>query len=249
MGRLYYASFMLLALAVFVLARHFVPRPARLRALPWWKRGALVLAAFVGGTLGGKLPFALANPAGWLDGSAWLSDGKTIVAALIGAYLAVELAKYFLDIRVKTGDTFALPLALALVVGRWGCFCNGCCYGVETALPWGVSFWVPEQGRWVTCHPTQVYESLFHFLMALVLLWLLLRRLLPCQQLKLYLIAYGVYRFLTELIRPEPAWWLGLTFYQWASLVLVLGLALQWWADRGAAAPVGSRVVTEARCA
>ena len=233
MGRLYYSSFMILALAVFLLARHFVPKPARLQALPWWKRGALGLAAFVGGTLGAKLPFAVAQPAGWLDGSAWLADGKTIVAGLIGAYLAVEAAKYLLEVRVKTGDTFALPLALALAVGRWGCFCNGCCYGAPTTLPWGVPFWVTEQGRRVTCHPTQVYESLFHFLMALVLLWLLLRGVLPGQHLKLYLIAYGVYRFLTEYIRPEPAWWLGLTFYQWASLVLIVGLALQWLIERG----------------
>jgi prolipoprotein diacylglyceryltransferase len=238
--RLAYAAFMLLALAVFLLVRHFVPRPAALQKLPRWKRAALALAAFVGGSLGGKLPFALAvGPKAWLDGSAWFSDGKTIVAALIGAYLAVELAKWALDVRVKTGDTFALPLALALAVGRWGCFCNGCCYGTETTLPWGVWFWVPgpDGPRLMKCHPTQIYESLFHFTMAWLLLVLMLRDALPSQRLKVYLIAYGLYRFATEFIRPEPAWWLGLTFYQWAALALVIGLALQWWLDRRAPAP------------
>jgi phosphatidylglycerol:prolipoprotein diacylglycerol transferase len=229
--RLAYAVFMLLALAVFLLVRHFVPKPAGLQRLPWWKRAALALAAFVGGSLGGKLPFALAaGPNAWLDGSAWFSDGKTIVAALIGAYLAVELAKWALDVRVKTGDTFALPLALALTVGRWGCFCNGCCYGTETELPWGVWFRVPgpDGPRLMKCHPTQIYESLFHFMMAWVLLVLTLRDALPSQRLKLYLIAYSLYRFATEFIRPEPVWWLGLTFYQWAALALAAGLALQW---------------------
>ena len=238
--RLAYAVFMLLALAVFVLVRHFVPKPAGLRRLPGWKRAALALAAFVGGSLGGKLPFALAaDPKGWLDGSAWFSDGKTIVAALIGAYLAVELTKWALDVRVKTGDTFALPLALALTVGRWGCFCNGCCYGTETDLPWGVWFWVPgpDGPQLMKCHPTQIYESLFHLAMAWVLLALTLRDALPRQRLKLYLIAYGAYRFATEFIRPEPAWWLGLTFYQWASLLLIAGLSLQWLRDRRAPAP------------
>jgi prolipoprotein diacylglyceryltransferase len=238
--RLAYAAFMLLALAVFLLVRHFVPRPAALQKLPRWKRAALALAAFVGGSLGGKLPFALAvGPKAWLDGSAWFSDGKTIVAALIGAYLAVELAKWALDVRVKTGDTFALPLALALAVGRWGCFCNGCCYGTETTLPWGVWFWVPgpDGPRLIKCHPTQIYESLFHFTMAWLLLVLMLRDALAGQRLKVYLIAYGLYRFATEFIRPEPAWWLGLTFYQWAALALVIGLALQWWLDRRAPAP------------
>jgi phosphatidylglycerol:prolipoprotein diacylglycerol transferase len=232
--RLLYSSFMFLALGVFLLARRWVPKPAGLARLPARQRAGLALAAFVGGALGAKLPFALADPAGWLDGSAWLSDGKTVVTGLIGAYLGVEAAKALLGVRVKTGDTFALPLALALAVGRWGCFFNGCCYGTETSLPWGVYFRVPEGGGWAwkRCHPTQVYESIFHLAMALVLAELMRRDLLPRQRLKLYLLAYGVYRFATEYVRPEPAWALGLTFYQWAALALVLGMALHWWADR-----------------
>jgi phosphatidylglycerol:prolipoprotein diacylglycerol transferase len=233
---------MLLALVVFLAARRFVPRPAGLARLPGWKRAALGLAAFVGGSLGAKLPFALRDPRGWLDGSAWLSDGKTIVAGLIGAYLAVEGAKWYLGVRVKTGDTFALPLALALAVGRWGCFCNGCCYGAPTDLPWGVAFRMPD-GRWLRCHPTQIYESLFHLALAVVLWQLTRHDALPRQRLKLYLIAYGVFRFATEFIRPEPAWWLGLTFYQWAALALAAGLGLHWLADRrpprSEAAPAG----------
>jgi phosphatidylglycerol:prolipoprotein diacylglycerol transferase len=231
MPRLLYASFMLLSLVVFLVARRLLPRPPALQAVPWRKRAALGLAAFVGGSLGGKLPFALARPDGWLDGTAWLSDGKTIVAGLIGAYLAVELAKWLLGVRVKTGDTFALPLALALAVGRWGCFFNGCCYGTPTTLPWAVRF-----GDGQLRHPTQVYESLFHFGMALVLWQFMMHDLLPGQRLKFYLIAYGLYRFATEFIRPEPAWWLGLTFYQWGALALAVGLAGQWLADRRTAA-------------
>jgi len=233
--RLVYAAFMLLALAVFLVTRHFVPKPAGL-ALPWRKRALLALSAFVGGSLGSKLPFVPLDPSRWLDYASWVNDGKTIVAGLIGAYLAVELTKWALDVHVKTGDTFALPLALALSVGRWGCFFNGCCYGMETSLPWGVLFRMPD-GQWRKCHPTQLYESLFHFTMALVLLQMTLRDALPGQRLKFYLIAYGVYRFATEFIRPEPVWWLGLTFYQWLALALILGLSLQWLAERRGAVP------------
>jgi prolipoprotein diacylglyceryltransferase len=86
--------------------------------------------------------------------------------------------------------------------------------------------------QWLKCHPTQIYESLFHFTMAMVLLGLMGRDLLIHQRLKLYLIAYGLYRFATEYVRPEPQWWLGLTFYQWAALALAVGLAVQWWFDR-----------------
>ena len=80
--------------------------------------------------------------------------------------------------------------------------------------------------------PTQAYESLFHLVMAGVLALCLWRDAFRSHRLKLYLIAYGVFRFLTEFIRPEPAWWLGLTFYQWASLALAAGLAVQWRVDR-----------------
>jgi prolipoprotein diacylglyceryltransferase len=163
------------------------------------------------------------NPASACPRSA---DGKTITTGLISAYLGVELAKLALGVSVKTGDTYALPLALALAVGRWGCYCNGCCAGVATTLPWGVNF-----GDGVRRHPTQVYESLFHGLMAVVLGEMMRWNALRFQRLKFYPIAYGFYRLFTELIRPEPAWWLGLTYYQWVALVLIVGLAIQWQFD------------------
>src|SRR5262245_14509167 len=114
--RVAYAAFMLAAVAVFLLARRCLPRSAAL-ALPLRQQVILGLAAFVGGTLGAKLPFALAS-ADWYRPEAWATDGKTVTTGLIGAYLAVELAKAALGIRIKTGDTFAVPLALALAVGR-----------------------------------------------------------------------------------------------------------------------------------
>ena len=235
--RLHYSLFMLLALAVFLLARHFVPRPRGLRAMPWHFRLALTLAAFVGGAFGAKLPFVVAALAGTLPPAppgtgllgetAWLRDGKTITTGLVGAYLGVELAKLALGVRVKTGDAYAVPLALALAVGRWGCFFNGCCAGVPTALPWGIDF-----GDGVRRHPTQIYESLFHAVLAGVLIGITQRGWLRHQRLKFYLIAYFAYRFLTEFIRPEPAGLGGLTFYQWVAVAAIGGLSMQWWVDR-----------------
>jgi phosphatidylglycerol:prolipoprotein diacylglycerol transferase len=228
-----YPVFMLLAMAVFLLARRLQPRTPGQQGLPWPIRLRLGLAAFIGGALGAKLPFALTDPSGFWTHTAWVSDGKTITTGLIGAYLTVEVTKAILGVRVKTGDSYALPLALAVAVGRWGCFFNGCCYGSATTLPWGVAFVLPDGSVGVR-HPTQAYESLFHLTMAFVLAELLRRGLLVRQRLKLYLIAYGAYRFLSEFIRPEPAWLLGLTFYQWAALTLATGLAIQWVVDAGA---------------
>jgi prolipoprotein diacylglyceryltransferase len=218
-----YALFMALALVTAMVVRHFIPKPS----LPRWKRALLAMAAFVGGVLGAKLPFVLTGQESWFSGAAWLTDGKTIMAGMAGAYLLVELAKLGLGIRAKTGDSFALPLALAMSVGRWGCFFNGCCAGTPTSLPWGVRF---SDG--VPRHPTQIYEVAFHLIMAAMLFVLLRRRLWPRQHLKLYLIGYAVFRFSIEFIRVEPSWWLGLSVYQWAAVAMIPPLLVQAWFDR-----------------
>jgi phosphatidylglycerol:prolipoprotein diacylglycerol transferase len=219
-----YTLFMVLSLAVFVITRRLVPKSPALAALTWRQRTMLALAGFIGGALGAKLPF-IDTGDGWLTGI-WFRDGKTITTGLVGAYLGVELAKIGLHIRVKTGDSFAIPLALALAVGRWGCFFNGCCYGQPTDLPWGVVFHDN-----VARHPTQLYECAFHLGMAIVLCQLFRFGLLVNHRLKLYLIAYCVYRFLTELIRPEPADYFGLTFYQATVLLFAAALVAQWLWD------------------
>lgn len=223
--RLAYALFMLGSVGIFLLVRRCFPSPSGLAALPLRERIAIGLAAFVGGVLGAKLPFVFVRGADWF-GSAWLADGKTVTTGLIGAYVGVELVKLLLGIRAKMGDAFALPLALALAVGRWGCFFNGCCHGIPTDLPWGVDF-----GDGIRRHPTQIYESLFHLSMACLLVWIIRHGWLRHQRLKFYLIAYGVYRFLTEFIRPEPEYAWGLTYFQWVALAMVVGLAVQWRAD------------------
>jgi phosphatidylglycerol:prolipoprotein diacylglycerol transferase len=227
--RFAYAAFMLAALLVFLVARRFTPRPPGFAKLSWQERVLLGLAALVGGTFGAKLPFVLFGDGQWLDLNSWLADGKTVTTGLIGAYLAVEVVKMVLGIQTKTGDAFAVPLALALGVGRWGCFFNGCCYGTPTNLPWGRDL----LGDGIARHPTQIYEVIFHLSMVGVLIVVIRRGWWPGHRLQLYLIAYGVYRFLSEFIRPEPIVWLGLTFYQLAALVLVGGMALQWaWEER-----------------
>jgi phosphatidylglycerol---prolipoprotein diacylglyceryl transferase len=222
--RFAYAAFMLLAAVVFFGVRRWLPPISAVASLPRLHRFSLAAAGFVGGIFGARLPFILGTNT---DSTVWLADGKTITTGLIGAYLTVEIVKVLLGVKVKTGDSFALPLAAAVAVGRWGCFFNGCCAGTETGLLWGVDF-----GDGVKRHPTQIYESLFHLGMAFVVGSLIARRRIPGHRLQMYLIGYAVYRFTTEFIRPEPVVAWGLTFYQWAAAVLGIGLAVQWTVER-----------------
>lgn len=223
-GRVYYSLFMSLALAAFYLVRRLLPKESSpITKLSFREQVVLATAAFAGGMLSAKIPFVLTSitESGW--SFAWVADGKTVTAGLVGAYLSVEIAKWFLGIRFKTGDSFALPLAVALSIGRIGCFFNGCCYGIATELPWGIDF--HGFGR---MHPTQLYEVLFHGVLAVILWRLTITNQLATHRLQFYLISYCIFRFITEAIRPEPVFALNFTIYQWTMLLFGVGLAIQW---------------------
>ena len=108
-----YAVFQVLALVTALVLR-------RRSTLPWKQRLAILAGALAGAGISSKLPFVLA-------GGGWFTEGKTILAGLAGGYLGVEIAKGLAGIREKQGDAFAMPLAVAVSIGRWGCFFNGCC--------------------------------------------------------------------------------------------------------------------------
>jgi phosphatidylglycerol:prolipoprotein diacylglycerol transferase len=200
------------------------------------ERLAIGLGAFCGAMIGAKLPFLLADWEGLLSGRAWLDNGKTILFGLVGGYLGVELAKWNMGIRTKTGDGFAVPVAAAVAVGRLACFCAGCCHGTVTRVPWGVDF---GDGRYR--HPTQLYEFAFHLSAAGILAWLQYRGAFRGQLIKLYILAYLIYRFFTEVLRPEPVVALGLTVYQWGALGLIPVFVFLWVRDQRAFARVSAR--------
>lgn len=190
------------------------------------QRLGIALGAFCGAMIAAKLPFVLSDWQGLLSGAAWLENGKTIVFGLVGGYFGVELAKWALDVRIKTGDSFAVPVAVGIAIGRLACFAAGCCYGIHTAACWGVDFGDGPR------HPTQLYEAAFHASAALGLTFMERRDLCRGQRIKLYIMAYLVYRFASEWIRPEPRLWLSLTGYQWACLAWLPVFAVLWFRDR-----------------
>lgn len=231
-----YLAIMLLAIGVGASLLRRTQQPLR---LPRWHKLGIAAGAYCGAMLGAKLPFVLADWDGLLSGAAWFSHGKTIVFGIVGGYFGVEVAKWILEVREKTGDTFAVPVASAVAIGRLGCFQAGCCYGRPTKLPWGVVFATAIDGPALRRHPTQLYEAVFHLAMALLLAWLTRRDLLRYQRLKLYLISYLGYRFLSEFVRPEPILAAGLTGYQWSAGLLIPIFVWLWRRDARRLNPAG----------
>ncbi len=204
-------------------------RTARSLSISQWQRVGLLLGAFMGAMVGAKLPFAFSDWKALVSGAAWFSSGKTILTGIVGGYFGVEIAKWCMDIKIRTGDSFVLPVSAAIAIGRIGCFVGGCCYGTPTQLPWGVVFSAADN---LPRHPTQLYESLFHASMFIVFWRLGATNWFRGQRIKLYIIVYAVYRFFSEYIRPEAKVIGGLTIYQIASLSIMVIFITLWILDR-----------------
>jgi phosphatidylglycerol---prolipoprotein diacylglyceryl transferase len=196
------------------------------------QKWALGVSAFIGAMLGAKVPFLWER--GWdgiFDGTAWFADGKTILGGIAGGYVAVEIMKRLMDIRTKTGDTFALPIAIAVGIGRVGCFVAGCCFGRVTAVPWGIRFENAGDEAGIFRHPTQLYEAAFHFVSAILLYLAYRQKWFLGNQLKAYLLCYMAFRFVTEWFRPESPALFDLTVYQLICVLFAAILVALWIKD------------------
>ncbi len=118
----------------------------------------------------------------------------------------------------RTADLASPGIALGLVLGRLGCFFNGCCYGKTTASSWGVVFprgsiaWqaqldagrIGETSAALPVHATQLYESFACFLIFLILYYFVRpRRRAFGEVFAWLLILYAVARSICELYRDD----------------------------------------------
>lgn len=181
----------------------------------------IAVAAIIGGTIGAKIPlwiYYFPKIIATFPDPTYILVGRTITGGLIGGYLGVVLVKRKLGITERRGNLFAPAIALGVAIGRIGCFLRGCCYGVDTSLPWGVDF-----GDGIPRHPTQLYEAGFMLLLFGYLQYAKRKGPEPGQLFVLLIKAYFSYRFLSEFIRVHPSYW-GLTFFQWLSLAVLIWL-------------------------
>ena len=105
----------------------------------------------------------------------------------------------------KTADLLAPSIALGQLIGRWGCFFAGCCYGRKTDVAWGITFTDPRSlaPLEISLHPTQVYLSLNAVFIFIFLMWLSKRKVFDGQILWSYGILYSIGRFLIEYFRGD----------------------------------------------
>ena len=129
-------------------------------------------------------------------------------------------------------DCLAPGLLLAQGIGRLGNWWNQELFGKPTDLPWGLEIdatAVPVRRPGTTFHPTFLYELIWDFAMAAVLVYVIERRLRPRPPgvFAAYIALYCIGRFFEELLRIDPAHHIaGLRLNAWVSLIgIVAGVA------------------------
>src|SRR6266550_4920546 len=138
-----------------------------------------------------------------------------------GLILAVIVALWYIR-RIglplwTTCDVFAPGIALGHVVGRFGCFFAGCCYGKPTTVPWAITFTDPFAAAnvgtplGVPLHPTQLYEAGAELLILGVLLATERKgRPFPGRTFWLYMLLYAISRFIIEFYRGDDRGTVGM---------------------------------------
>ncbi len=133
-------------------------------------------------------------------------------------------------------DFFSSLIPLALGIGRIGNFINGELWGRPTTLPWGMVF-LNAMDR-IPRHPSQLYESILEGFVLFVLLRWFSKRKPPIGQISsIFLIGYGILRFIVEFTR-QPDSYLGLFIFnlslgQLLSIpMIIIGIAIYFVAQK-----------------
>jgi len=211
-----YVLMILLGIGMFLLFRPTARYAAPDRAQYWRLQLLTLLAALIGAKF-----VVLMGDAGWPlqpfdDWVELLVSGRSIVGALLFGFLVAEGLKPLLGYTLPPNDRFALLLPFSIASGRMGCWLTGCCMGVP--MTGGVAL-VGIDG--VSRFPAPLAEMGFHLLAGITLLLLWRRQLLQGRLFALYLVAYGLFRFVTEYLRVTPKVFGGWSAYQWFSLALI----------------------------
>jgi phosphatidylglycerol---prolipoprotein diacylglyceryl transferase len=215
----------------YAIAFRLLWRQVRADSISASQRSSVMVGGIVGAVLGAKLLVLLQHiDLLWQNRDQlllMLMQGKTVVGALLGGLVGVEVTKKWIGLQQATGDAFVYPLLVGTMIGRVGCFLTGLSdrtHGIPTTLPWGIDF-----GDGIPRHPTQLYEIIFLGFLLIILR----RREWASQQeagqrgrspleagdlFKIYLISYLGFRFLVDFLKPDfhPLW--GLSAIQFACL-------------------------------
>ncbi len=194
-----------------------------------------VLGVVVGGRIGYclfyKPGYYLSHPleilAVWQGGMSFHGGLLGVIGSMI--WFARSRKRNWLEVA----DFVAPCVPTGLAAGRIGNFINGELWGrfASAELPWAMVF--PQSGSMLPRHPSQIYQFLMEGLLLFVILWLYARKeRKPGQVAAVFLIGYGVFRFIAEYFREPDDFLgilsLGMSMGQWLCLPMIVAGVLMW---------------------
>ncbi|EPR41947.1 Prolipoprotein diacylglyceryl transferase [Desulfovibrio sp. X2] len=191
--------------------------------LVWYLALGVLVGARVGYMLFYDFPVFMENPLRLFE--VW-RGGMSFHGGLIGTVIGMWWFARKEKVRFFAVTDFVAPLApIGLFCGRIGNFINGELWGKPTTLPWGVVFRDPLAGL-VPRHPSELYEALLEGVTLFTILWLWSGKKRPVRSTSgLFLIFYGLFRFLVEFVR-EPDIQLGYLAFGWVTMGQILSLPM-----------------------
>lgn len=120
-------------------------------------------------------------------------------------------------------DKLAPGLWAYVVIGKLGCFFNSCCFGTPTLMPWGIyysnntqayKFYISQFSQHAKylaltvaparIHPVQIYESTGAFILLIMSIWLIRKKIIPGVVFLLTFALYSFTRLGTYYFRVPP---------------------------------------------
>jgi phosphatidylglycerol:prolipoprotein diacylglycerol transferase len=146
------------------------------------------------------LPFEFSNGITF-TGISGMSYHGGVIGILVAAWLYTR--RNGIALR-DMADLYVPCIALGYTFGRIGNFINGELYGRATTAPIGMIF--PLAPDKLLRHPSQLYEAFFEGLFLFAVMWSIRKVRAPRgAMLGVYLIGYGLVRFVIEFYREPDA--------------------------------------------
>lgn len=187
----------------------------------------IAIVGVVCGFIGAKILYVIVEFESFIENplSVLGSEGFVVYGGIIAGVLsAILYCRKKNLVFLEYFDLLAPSISLAQGFGRIGCFLAGCCYGRETDAFFGITF--PEGSfapAGVKLIPTQLLSSAGDFLIMFILLAYSRRSKKTGNVGALYLILYGIGRFLIEFLRSDDRGAVGaLSTSQFISIGIVI---------------------------
>ncbi len=171
---------------------------------------AIMARGIIIGIIGGRALFLVTNASAVtspVDVVAIWDGGFSLLGSVAGIVLLLPAYMRRKGVEsIALCDLMVVYAPLMIAISRLGCLGAGCCYGVATTMPWGITYTAPECAAPTHCalHPTQIYSCIL-----LCILFFFMRYVLrpscmvPGQLTALFIVLASCERFFVDFWRGD----------------------------------------------